>query len=117
MSKYNVGDKFVFEIKDVESGEAGEWYSNDSPIIVGDKVLDMLERLDSAYVNEYFGELQDEAYKEGRDQGITEAIQLASGSEEDMYNEGVIDALQCVEKLLRMPVEARRVMQDIIEMM
>lgn len=59
---YSVGDKFVIEIKEIDD------FKNHivlEKIAVDIDMLDKLERLDSDYVNEHYGELQDEAYNKG----------------------------------------------------
>lgn len=75
MSKYKVGDKFVVEIKEVmheddicyRTGMRGNGKYLDA------EQLDELKKLDSDYINDNFGELQDEAY----DAGMREAWGLA----------------------------------------
>ena len=59
---YSVGDKFVIEIKEIDELNNHMVLENTA---VGTDMLDKLERLDSDYVNEHYGELQDEAYQEG----------------------------------------------------
>ncbi len=65
MGKYNIGDKFVVEIKGIE----GEFYrvSEDRQDVTKEETLDKFDRLDYEYVNEYFGDLQDFAYKKGKE--------------------------------------------------
>lgn len=73
ISKYQKGDKFVVEIK-----ESGYPYS-----VIGERrncseeFLDSLDRLDSDYINEHFGELQDEAYNQGLNDGRNEVWELS----------------------------------------
>ena len=59
---YIVGDKFVIEIKEIDELNNHLILENTA---VGTDMLDKLERLDSDYVNEHYGELQDEAYNKG----------------------------------------------------
>ena len=86
MSEYKVGDKFVIEI--------GEVYNNGLPfngkstpcdlyriegfnsLVFDENGLDRLNRLDSDYVNEYFGELQDEAYKQGMRDALKDSFNV-----------------------------------------
>ena len=59
---YSVGDKFVLEIKEIDD------FKNHivlEKIAVDIGMLDQLERLDSDYINEHYGELQDESYNKG----------------------------------------------------
>lgn len=114
MSKYNVGDKFVLEIKEVESGKAGEWYLNDSPIRVDSEFLDALAQLDSDYVNEHFGELQDEAYVKGLNDGQNNMLDWSKQNENDSYKEGFTSALSIIEKLINVPSEAREPLMYIL---
>ena len=62
MPGYKVGDKFVIEIKEIDNLKNHMVLED---IAVGTDMLDKLERLDSDYVNEHYGELQDEAYNKG----------------------------------------------------
>lgn len=78
MSKNQKGDKFVIEIE--ETGEHNNyrilgyiWASTDE--------LDKLERLDSDYINEHYGELQEEAYQEGLKAAWELATRISSSSE------------------------------------
>lgn len=69
ISKYQKGDKFVVEIK-----KSGYPYSAVSESRnCSEEFLDSLDRLDSTYINEHFGALQDEAYN----QGLNDAWELA----------------------------------------
>ena len=59
---YSVGDKFVLEIKEIDDFENHIVLEK---IAVDIGMLDQLERLDSDYINEHYGELQDESYNKG----------------------------------------------------
>ncbi len=61
--EYSVGDKFVIEIGKIIDDGAG--YTTNANIIVDDEFFDKLDKLDSDYINEYYGHLQDEAYIAG----------------------------------------------------
>lgn len=93
---YSVGDKFVLEIKEIDNLKNHMVLENTA---VGTDMLDKLERLDSDYINEHFGELQDEAYKAGRDAGIKETLEWNKGNDDDMYNKGLEDAWELVRKI------------------
>lgn len=60
---YKAGDCFVIEIGKVI--EEGAGYQTNANIIVNDEFFDKLDKLDSDYINEYYGHLQDEAYNKG----------------------------------------------------
>ena len=89
MQKYNAGDKFVIEIEEVFTGDLlrnkpiEERYRirGFNTLMFDSNGLDKLERLDSDYVNENFGELQDESYlagfSAGRESGIADGKVLA----------------------------------------
>lgn len=110
MSKYNVGDKFVLEIDmlDEDDNLPTIYQSlNLQGIAFSDTSLDNLERLDSDYINEHYGELQDEAYAAGLKDGQNEVLKWNSQNENYSYKEGFTDALSIMEKLINAPSEAR----------
>lgn len=106
MSNYQVGDKFVIEIEEVITGDI----CNLTPMLYRMKEfhsfafdkngLDKLERLDGDYVNENFGELQNEAYETGKNDGRDEVLNWQKGNEEDAYNKGLNDAWKLAKKIL-----------------
>ena len=56
-----------------------------------------LEELNSDYINEYYGELQDEAYKQGY--ADAERIWRAPSSDNEFYQKGLEDAWEAAKKL------------------
>lgn len=76
---YKVGDKFVIEIKEIDDFKNHMVLEN---IAVEIDMLDKLDRLDSDYVNEYFGELQEEAYSSGLEDAWKLATRIASAEKE-----------------------------------
>lgn len=64
------------------------------------KALDRLDRLDSDYINENFGKLQDEAYESGRNAGLEEAIKWNGQNEADSYDSGLNDAWELAKKIV-----------------
>lgn len=65
---YKPGDKFVIEITGKENGAyVSERFAQGSEMrtVFPECMLDSFEKLDSDYINEHFGNLQDEAYKHG----------------------------------------------------
>lgn len=61
MSNYKIGDKLVLEI----TGDGERMSVTNLNICIPNEELDKLDRLDSDYVNEHYGMLQDEAYEQG----------------------------------------------------
>ena len=58
-----------------------------------------LEVLNSDYINEHFGELQDEAYQKGINDGSLDVKQRVEGA----YQRGLEDAWEAARKIIRMP--------------
>ena len=96
---YKAGDKFVIEIKEVND-EHQCTYETINGYVMAESVLDDFDRLDGDYINEYFGDLQDEAFKEGMNHGIEKSMKWWTGNEEDAYKNGFNDAVLIIEKLL-----------------
>ena len=88
--------KYIIEIPDdvqyvLFNGKAdNKYYTAVRPIAE-------LEELNSDYINEHFGELQDEAYKKGYDAGII-ASSFVDESDE-AYQRGLEDAWEAAKKL------------------
>lgn len=103
---YSVGDKFVIEIGAIFSDAI---YTTDSiegiHLHLDQQVLDRLERLDSDYVNEHFGELQDEAYQAGRKAGQEETLKWSKSNEDDFYQAGLNDMCELIKKIHEMGFE------------
>ena len=57
--------------------------------------LDNLEELNSDYINEHFGELQDEAYQKGINDGSLDVKQRVEGA----YQRGLEDAWEAARKV------------------
>ena len=83
MGKYNIGDKFVVEIKGIE----GEFYriSEDWKDVTKEETLDKFDKLDCEYVNEYFGDLQDLAYEEGKEDAWSLARRISGYSQDSFH--------------------------------
>ena len=62
--------------------------------------VDNLEELNSDYINEHFGELQQDAYDRGYKDGrnVTE-----TQAHDDAYQRGLDDAWEAARKILKMP--------------
>ena len=60
-----------------------------------------LEELNSDYINEHYGELQDEAYKRGY--ADAERIWRAPSSDNEFYQKGLGDAWDAAQKIMDMP--------------
>lgn len=101
MSNYKAGDKFILEIDKIECDGWIRFCIHNDYIKLTENTIDKMERLDnSEYINENFGELQDEAYKAGREAGQEEAIKWSKRNEEDMYNAGLNDAWELAKKIM-----------------
>ena len=61
--------------------------------------FDSLEELNSDYINEHYGELQDEAYQRGINDGSLDVKQRVEGA----YQRGLEDAWEAARKIIRMP--------------
>lgn len=84
-------------------------------IAFSDTSLDSLERLDSDYINENYGELQDEAYAKGLKDGRDEALKWSRKNENDSYKDGFTDALNVIETLIHAPSKTRENLMHILE--
>lgn len=104
MGNYTVGDKFVIKINEVfkttADGVTGTLYRvfGFNSLVFDERGLDRLEKLDSDYVNEHFGELQDEAYNEGEKAGFERAFKWEKDNQIDMYNQGLNDIWKLLDK-------------------
>lgn len=88
--KYKKGDKFVIEITGKENGAyVSEQFAQGNEIrtVFPECMLDSFEKLDSDYINEHYGELQDEAYQ----QGMNDAWEIAKKLYLDKRNGGLSD--------------------------
>lgn len=99
MSDYKVGDKFVVEIEEKKECGKVEVFKGKGLTYVGE-ALDRLDRLDSDYINENFGKLQDEAYESGRKAGLEAAIKWSMQNEADGYDAGLNDAWELAKKIV-----------------
>lgn len=108
MSNYQVGDKFVIEIEEICGCEERNALAEPHTLyrakgfntLAFDKNgLDKLERLDGDYINENFGELQNEAYEAGRKAGQEETLKWSGQNEDDRYKQGFNDAVELIKKL------------------
>lgn len=108
MRNYNVGDKFVIEIEEICGCKIREVYVEPhtlyrakgfNSLVFDENGLEKLERLDGDYVNENFGELQDEAYEAGKKEGREEVLKWSAENEDDRYKKGFNDALELIKKL------------------
>jgi hypothetical protein len=95
---YKVGDKFVIEIEEVVDETL--FASTVEGYFLSNRTLDKLDRLDGDYINEHFGELQDEAFEEGKKAGIEQTMNWHKGNEDDSYKEGFNDAIELIDTIL-----------------
>lgn len=64
-------------------------------LVFDEEGLNRLEELNSDYINEHYGSLQDEAYKRGINDGSLDVKQRVEGA----YQRGLDDAWECGKKL------------------
>jgi len=95
---YKPGDKFVVEITEVIDDVLCA--TNVENVFFSSAYLDKLDRLDRDYVNEHFGDLQDESYEEGKKAGIEETLKWVDQNKDDRYKEGFNDAIELIDKIL-----------------
>ena len=92
--------KYIIEIPDdvqyvLLNGKADDkYYTAVHPIAE-------LEELNSDYINEHYGSLQDEAYKQGYVEA--ERIWRAPSSDNEFYQKGLGDAWEAARKIIHMP--------------
>lgn len=94
--------KYIIEIKpEYEDSFKGLMIlgAKDSNLFVDTLAVENLEELNSDYINEHFGQLQDEAYKRGINDGSLDVKQRVEGA----YQRGLDDAWEAARKIVRMP--------------
>ena len=90
--------KYVIEIKpEYEDSFNGLMVlgAKDSNLFVDTLAVEDLEELNSDYINEHYGSLQDDAYKRGINDGSLDVKQRVEGA----YQQGLEDAWECAKKL------------------
>ena len=91
--------KYVLEIKsEYEDSFKGVMILGvkDSDLFVDTLAVEDLEELNSDYINEHFGELQDEAYQKGINDGSLDVKQRVEGA----YQKGLDDAWEAARKIV-----------------
>lgn len=89
----------ILEIEKIEGGGWIRFGIHNDYVKLTEGTVDKLDRLDSDYINENFGVLQDEAYEAGRKAEQEEAIKWRKRNEEDAYNAGLNDAWELAKKI------------------
>ena len=74
---------------------------SDGQVSIGARSIEYLEELNTDYVNEHFGDLQDTAYQKGYDAGII-ASSFVDTSDE-AYQRGLNDAWDAARKIVTWP--------------
>lgn len=69
---------------------------------VKDYDVDDLEELCADYINEHYGQLQDEAYKRGLEEGKKATWELVADASNAEYQKGLNDAWECARKIADM---------------
>lgn len=95
MMSYKAGDKFVIEINKVDLDAVGNpiFRVSGTKWSLDESALDKLEVLDGDYVNEHFGELQDESYGVG----LSDAWETARKICCDEEDEGILGGKELIE--------------------
>lgn len=68
--------------------------------ITRDFDFDSLEELNSDYINEHFGDLQDEAYQRGLEEGKKATWELVADASNSEYQKGLNDAWKAARKIV-----------------
>ena len=61
--------------------------------------VDYLDELNTDYINEHFGELQETAYQRGLEEGKKATWELVADASNAEYQKGLNDAWECARKL------------------
>lgn len=94
--------KYVIEIKpEYEDITRGIMVlgARDSNLYVDTLAVEDLEELNSDYVNEHFGDLQDEAYQRGHKEGYAKGFGEGTLTVGGDYQRGLNDAWECMKKI------------------
>ena len=92
--------KYIIDIPDSVKKIVYFHVGNANAIWTTSNILDDLEELNSDYINEHFGQLQDEAYNRGYNRGYKEG-------EENGRKDGLIEAWECMRAVVKMPYVLR----------
>lgn len=94
-------NKYIIEIKpEYEDSFKGLMLlgAKDSNLFVDTVAVEDLEELNSDYINEHFGDLQDTAYQKGINDGSLDVKQRVEGA----YQRGLNDAWEAARKIVEM---------------
>lgn len=106
--------KYIIEIKpEYEDSFKGVMIlgAKDSDLFVDTLAVENLEELTSDYINEHFGDLQDEAYQRGLEEG-KKAFDLLDAERDSEYQRGLNDAWEAARKIALDPHEGGLIARD-----
>ena len=93
--------KYIIDIPDSVKKIVYFHVGNANAIWTTSNILDDLEELNSDYINEHYGQLQDDAYKRGINDGSLDVKQRVEGA----YQRGLDDAWGAAKKIALMDTE------------
>ena len=100
--------KYIVEIKpEYEDSFKGLMIlgAKDSNLFVDTLAVDDLEQLNSDYINEHYGDLQDTAYQRGLEEGKKATFALIADASDAEYQRGLDDAWEVAKKVVINPDE------------
>ena len=93
--------KYVIELRP-DCKVVQEICESDGQVSIGAKSSEYLEELNSDYINEHFGELQDDAYQRGLEEGKKATWGLVADASNAEYQRGLDDAWDAARKIVEM---------------
>ena len=93
--------KYVIDLRS-DCKVVQEICESDGQVSIGAKSINYLEELNSDYINEHYGDLQDTAYQRGLEEG-KKAFDLLESERNSEYQHGLNDAWEVARKIIRMP--------------
>ena len=95
--------KYVIDIPDNVKKIVYFHLGNANAVWTTSNVLDDLEQLNSDYINEHFGQLQDDAYDEGYAQCRNDYGDAIKHAKDTAYQRGLNDAWEAARKIVTWP--------------
>ena len=97
-------NKYVIELRP-DCKVVQEICESDGQVRIGAKSMEYLEELNADYVNEHYGDLQDEAYQRGLEEGKKATFALIADASDAEYQRGLDDAWEVAKKVVINPDE------------
>ena len=107
--------KYILEIKpEYEDSFKGVMIlgAKDSNLFVDSLAVENLEELNSDYINEHYGSMQDEAYQKGLEEG-KKAFDLLDAERDSEYQRGLDEAWEAARKIVLNPEEGGTSLTDL----